>query len=144
MIFSTLPNDGWFGDRGIGSVSLMLESRFSSASLFSPFEVCDASFIKPGKFELLGPCDFFKRSKIHEADENCGVYEGRGIGAGELGSSLLGLFSGHGSMTVATGEYLIIVSPSFDSIGVMAGNVASILRRHDPGIIRVIETAYCV
>lgn len=104
MIFSTLPNDGWFGGRGISSVSLMLESRLSSVSPFSPIEVCGASFIKPGKVELVGPCEFFKRSKIHEADENCGVYEGRGIGAGELGSSLLRLFSGHGCKSVATGE----------------------------------------
>lgn len=35
----------------------------------------------------------------------------------------------------------MIVSSSFDSVGVMAGNVASILR-HRPGIIRVIGTAY--
>lgn len=70
MIFSTLPNDGWFGNRGIGSVSLMLETRFSSVSLLSAFEVCGASLTKTGKFELVGPCVFFKRSKIHEADEN--------------------------------------------------------------------------
>lgn len=71
------------------------------------------------------------------------MYEGRDIDTGEHGSSSLELISGHGCGIVATDEYSMIVSSSFDSVGVIAGNVASILR-HSPGIIRVIETAYCV
>lgn len=121
---------------GIVIVSCMFElSCPLETSLLSP-TVCGTASDSFDKLERDGSSSFFIRSRIHDADENCGVYEDRGVELGGHSFSVSALTMGSGSTTAAAGESCIVTSSSFGPIGKLIGNSVSI-SRSGLGIARV-------